>query len=115
MISDPHCIFCKIAAKEVPGTVVFEDEQTIAFLDIHPKSAGHTLLIPTDHYPWFIDVPEDLSTTLFKNARKLAIELKEKYGADYVRLGIVGTDVSHTHIHLIPLHLKDKPEAIDTV
>ena len=114
-MKDPNCIFCKIAAKEVSSTIVFEDEHTIAFLDIHPKSAGHALLIPKDHYPWFIDVPEELSAILFKNAQQLARKLKGEYKADYVRLGIVGTDVPHTHIHLIPLHLKDKPEAIDAV
>lgn len=114
-MKDPNCIFCKIVSKEVPSNIVFEDEDSIAFLDIHPKAPRHTLLIPKDHYPWFIDMPENLSDKIFKNARQLAIELKVKHQADYVRLGIVGTDVPHTHLHLIPLKLKDKPQDIEAV
>jgi histidine triad (HIT) family protein len=112
---DPNCIFCKIVRKEIPSDIVFEDDETLAFLDIHPKAKGHSLLIPKAHYPWFIDLPENLSNKLFKNARTLSLELKNKYEADYIRLGIVGIDVPHTHIHLIPLKLKDKPEDIDSV
>lgn len=101
-MNDQNCIFCKIAKKEIPSEIIFEDENSIAFLDIHPKSKGHTLLIPKDHYPWFIEMPEDLSQKIFTNARKLAIELKERYEADYIKLEIVGIDIPHTHIHLIP-------------
>jgi histidine triad (HIT) family protein len=100
---------------EIPADKTYEDDQTLAFLDIHPKSPGHILLIPKEHYPWFTDVPEELSAVLFTNARHLAQKIKKQHNADYVRLGIVGTDVPHTHIHLIPLHLKDKPEGIDAV
>ena len=110
-----ECIFCKIAHKEIPSELIYEDQNLIAFLDIHPKAPGHTLLIPKNHYPWFVDVPENLSDELFHTAQKLAKELKEKYKADYIRLGIVGTDIAHTHIHLIPLHTNDKPENIDSV
>lgn len=112
---DPNCIFCKIISGEIPSQKVFEDDKTLAFLDIHPKAAGHTLLIPKDHYQWFTDLPDDVSNDLFRTAKKLAQKLKADYKADYVRLGIVGIDIPHTHIHLIPLHLKDKPEGIDTV
>jgi histidine triad (HIT) family protein len=109
------CIFCKIVKGEIPSNKVFEDDEFLAFLDIHPKALGHTLLIPKSHYPWFTDVPEDLSDKLFRNAHKISKDLKEKYQADYVRLGIVGTDVAHTHIHLIPLKLDTKKEGLDTV
>lgn len=109
------CIFCKIVNKEIYSEIVFEDEHTIAFLDIHPKSPGHTLLIPKEHYQWFTDIPEDLNTILFRNARKLAQNLKEKYEADYVRLGIVGIDIPHAHIHLIPLNLRVTPSDIDII
>jgi histidine triad (HIT) family protein len=114
-MKDPNCIFCKIVNKEIPSQITFEDESCVAFLDIHPKAPGHTLLIPKEHYEWFTDVPEELSKTLFQNAHRLARKLKEEYKADYIRLGIVGTDISHTHIHLIPLHLQDKPENIDAI
>lgn len=103
------CIFCKIAKKEIPSQTIFEDETSIAFLDIHPKAPGHTLLIPKEHHQWFIDMPDDLSAKLFQNAKDLGKKLKGEYGADYVRLGIVGIDVPHVHIHLIPLKLNSAP------
>lgn len=110
-----NCIFCKIVKGEIPSNKVYEDDEFLAFLDIHPKSPGHTLLIPKAHYPWFIDLPEELSSKLFRNAQNISKELKEKYQADYIRLGIVGTDVPHTHIHLIPLKLDSSKEGLNTV
>ena len=102
------CIFCKIAKKEIPAEIIFEDENAIAFLDIHPKAPGHTILIPKDHYRWFIDLPEDTYIKLFLSAKKLANKIKKDYNADFVRLGIVGKDVPHVHIHLVPQTFKDK-------
>jgi histidine triad (HIT) family protein len=104
----PDCIFCKIAAKEIPSTITYEDENVLAFLDIHPRSPGHTLLIPKAHYQWFIELPDDLSDTLFRAAKKISKKLKEEQHADYIRLSIVGKDVPHTHIHLIPQTLKEE-------
>ena len=106
-MKDPNCIFCKIVRKEIPSQITFEDEVSIAFLDIHPKAPGHTLLIPKEHHQWFTDLPDTLSDNLFRNAKNLAKKLKEEYQAHYVRLGIVGVDVPHTHIHLIPLKVND--------
>jgi histidine triad (HIT) family protein len=97
-----NCIFCKIAAGEIPADKVYEDDKVVAFLDIHPKAPGHTLLIPKEHHRWFIDLPDNLSDDLFRSAKQVAKNLKDKYDADFVRLGIVGTDVPHVHIHLIP-------------
>ncbi len=100
------CIFCKIVSGEIPAKKTYEDDKTIAFLDIHPKAPGHTLLITKDHHRWFLDVPDETYTELFKVAKKLGLQLKNDYDADYVRLGIVGTDVPHVHVHLIPLKLQ---------
>lgn len=106
-MTEQNCVFCKIASKEIASNVVYEDETTIAFLDIHPKAAGHTLLIPKEHHKWFIDMPDALSDELFRSAKKVANQLKEEYKGDFVRLGIVGTDIPHVHIHLIPQKLGD--------
>jgi histidine triad (HIT) family protein len=100
-----NCIFCKIAAGQIPADKVYEDEKVVAFLDIHPKAPGHTLVIPKEHYPWFQDVPDQVGDDLFRVARKIARDLKVSQAADYVRLGIVGTDVPHTHVHLVPQKL----------
>ncbi len=101
------CIFCKIVKGEIPAHKTFENDEFIAFPDIHPKAPGHTLLIPKAHYHWFTDLPDELYTKLFDNAKLLARELKLKNGADYVHLSIVGKDVPHVHVHLIPRKLAD--------
>ena len=101
------CIFCKIASGEIPSQKVYEDDKTLAFLDIHPRAPGHTLLIPKDHYQWFDELPDDLSDHLFRVAKKIASDLKQHDGTDYVHLSIVGKDVPHVHIHLIPRKLDE--------
>ena len=87
---------------------MYEDDKVVAFADIHPVAPGHTLLIPKAHYQWFYEVPEEISNAWFNAAKKLGKELKDKYGADYVRLSIVGKDVPHAHLHLIPQKLSEK-------
>src|SRR4051812_45696769 len=102
-----NCIFCKIAKAEIPSQKVYEDDTVFAFLDIQPKAPGHTLLIPKAHYQWFEELPDDLSDHLFRIAKQLARDMKKKNDVDYVRLGIVGKDVPHAHIHLIPQKIAD--------
>lgn len=106
------CIFCKIAAHKIPSAVVYEDDTLLAFADIKPVAPGHTLLIPKEHYEWFYEVPEAISTKWFAAAKQLAQKLKEEHGADYVRLSIVGKDVPHAHMHLIPQKISDKNPAV---
>jgi histidine triad (HIT) family protein len=102
------CIFCKIVKGEVPADKVYEDDATIAFADIHPKAPGHTLLVPKEHYEWFTDLPDELYIKLMTAARNVALKLKDEFKADYIRLSIVGRDVPHTHVHLIPQKMSDK-------
>jgi histidine triad (HIT) family protein len=97
-----NCIFCNIAKGEIQANKVYEDELVVAFLDIHPKAPGHTLLIPKEHSRWFYELSDSLSDHLFRVAKNPARELKEKHQAELVRLSIVGDEVPHTHIHLIP-------------
>lgn len=104
----PGCIFCKIASGEMPKEKTHEDATVVAFPDIHPVRPGHTIVIPKAHYRWFWEMPDDVSNDLFKIARRLSAELKEQTGADYVRLSIVGKDVPHVHVHLIPEKFSDK-------
>lgn len=111
-MNDPDCIFCKIARKEIPSEIIYEDDDLIAFSDIHPVKLGHTLLIPKDHYKWFLDMPDAATDKLFRGAKKVGQTLKDRYGADYIRLGIVGKDVPHVHVHLIPQKLSDGGPAI---
>ncbi|MCC7500763.1 HIT family protein [Candidatus Nomurabacteria bacterium] len=100
-----NCIFCKIAAGEIPAQKVYEDDMVVAFLDIHPKAPGHTLLIPKEHSRWFYQMPDPLSDHMFRISKKLAQELGQTHKTEYVRLNIMGDEIAHTHIHLIPQSL----------
>ena len=102
-----NCIFCKIISGEIPTNFTYEDEFVVAFPDIKPMAPGHTLLIPKEHHQWFYEVPDAVSDIWFSAAKQLAKQLKAEQGADYVRLSIIGKDVPHAHIHLIPTRLSD--------
>lgn len=103
------CIFCKIVAGDIPSHKVYEDDKVLAFLDIHPVSPGHTLLIPKEHYRWIQDMPDDLLKYSFIKVKELILKLKEKLGVDYVQLSVVGEEVPHVHIWLVPRFDKDNP------
>jgi len=108
-MKNPNCIFCRIARDEIPSEKgLHESGEIMTLPDIHPVALGHTLIIPTKHYQWFYELPDELLYKVFKTAKRLAPQLKEKHGADYVKLSIVGKDVSHVHIHLIPQKLSDE-------
>lgn len=95
-----QCIFCKIASGGIPCQKVWEDENYLAFLDVKPLAEGHTLLVPKKHFRWVWDV-ENYSEYMEK-AREVALMLKEKYKADWIEMKIMGIDIPHAHIHLIP-------------
>jgi len=100
-------VFGKIIRGEIPATKVYEDEQFLAFLDISPVSKGHTLLIPKEQYTWMHDVPDVLIASIFVKAKELITALRAGIGCDYVQLGVVGNEVPHFHIHLIPRYLNE--------
>lgn len=93
---------------EIPKDFTYEDEFVLAFPDIHPTVPGHTILIPKAHYRWFWELPDDISDHLFRVAKKLSEKLKEEVHSDYVHLSIVGKDVPHVHVHLMPRNFGDK-------
>ena len=96
------CIFCKIIASEIPSANVYEDEQFLAFLDINPVAPGHTLLIPKAHHPMMADLPDELIGPIYQAAKQLMQRIKAAMAADFVALSVVGVDMPHFHIHLIP-------------
>ncbi len=95
-----ECIFCKIALKQVPSNVVYEDSRFLAFLDIRPLSPGHTLVIPKQHIRWVWDTPE------FKDyvgiAQKIAFAQRKAFKTEAIRSKIVGDEVHHAHIWVYP-------------
>lgn len=111
-MSEPDCIFCQIAAGELPAQKVDEDERTIAFMDVNPATRGHALVIPRRHARDLIEIgPEDLQATIMA-AQRLARRISERLGADGVNLlNATGRDawqtVLHFHVHVIPRYRDD--------
>jgi histidine triad (HIT) family protein len=97
-----NCIFCKIINKEITTNFTYEDDNFVAFLDINPKTDGHTLLIPKEHYVWIQETPDEIIGKIFITAKKLVQKLIEEKKCEFVKVEIIGKDVPHFHIHLIP-------------
>ena len=101
-------IFSKIIAGEIPSHKIYEDERVVAFLDIYPKSEGHTLVIPKKPVEFIWDMDDGEYVYLMKIAKKIAKHLRATLPYQYVRMSVVGTDVSHAHVHLIPFNVGEK-------
>lgn len=102
-----ECIFCKIAEGGLPAYKVYEDSDTLAFLDIFPVSHGHTLIIPKKHCTDIFDAPEQDMQKLIATARKVAPAVMKATKADGINLGMnnrsaSGQVVMHAHLHIIP-------------
>ena len=100
-----NCLFCKIVPKQIPSTITYEDDLLLAFLDIHPVTHGHTLLIPKEHYAWVHETPDELISSAFIKAKELIKRMRNDIPCDYVEISVIGKDVPHFHIHLIPRKL----------
>ena len=103
----PDCIFCKIARGELPSFKVYEDEKTLAFLDIHPVHPGHVLVIPKEHATNIFDISAENWSAMQETVRKVAVALEKAVSADGVNLMMnnrehAGQVVDHAHVHLIP-------------
>jgi histidine triad (HIT) family protein len=95
-------IFTKIAQGEVPGFVVYEDEHAFALLDINPRQEGHTLVVPRREVDQLFDLEPEDHAALWAAARSVAAGLREATGCERVCVMVVGYEVPHAHIHLIP-------------
>ena len=115
-MSDPDCLFCKIVAGEIPATRVYEDERTIAFMDINPGTRGHLLVIPREHAKDLLEIdPEDLAACA-KTAKIMAERVRERLDADGVNLinscgAQAWQTVFHFHMHVIPRYSGDPAAA----
>lgn len=97
-------IFTKIIKGEIPCHKVYEDELTLAFLDIHPVAPGHTLVIPKKQVEFVWDLDDEDYRAVMDATKKIALRLRETLGAAYVGERIVGVDVPHAHVQLIPFN-----------
>ncbi len=95
-------IFTKIINGEIPSYKIYEDDKTIAFLDIHPESKGHTLVIPKNEVDKIYELPDEDYVALMDTVKKLSEHLEKQLGAR-ILWKVVGTDVPHAHVHLMPL------------
>ncbi len=99
------CIFCKIISKEIPAKILYEDEDTIAFLDAFPVAKGHTLVIPKQHYAKIQDLPSEINEKLFNTVHKMIPKVDSLQGSTLVAIHNgkdSGQEVPHVHVHLIP-------------
>lgn len=98
------CIFCKIIEGVEPAHGIWESDDFLAFLSIHPCNPGHTCLIPKAHVDYVFDLQEPLYSRLFQVARQLARPLKSAADAKRIGIAVEGFSVPHVHLHLVPLY-----------
>lgn len=106
------CIFCKIVRGELPATKVYEDKDTLAFLDINPVNIGHVLVIPKGHHANIFEIPEKDLLDVVRTVKKVSHAVKKGLQADGINVTInnepaAGQVVFHLHIHIIPRTVND--------
>ena len=114
MVKD-DCIFCKIAAGEIPSKTIYEDEKYRVILDLGPATRGHALILPKNHYANLFELPEEDAKEVICLAKKMATIMKDKLGCDGFNLvqnngEAAGQTVLHFHMHLIPRYENDGQE-----
>jgi histidine triad (HIT) family protein len=119
-------IFTKIVNGEIPSYKIAEDENYYAFLDINPLAKGHTLVIPKKEVDYIFDIEEELYKGLFAFAKKVAPAIEKVIPCKRIGLTVIGLEVPHAHIHLIPINsiydmdfkqpkLKLSPDEFETI
>lgn len=111
-MKNENCIFCKIAAGEIPSATIYEDDDFRVILDIEPASKGHALILPKEHYANLYELPEDLASKALIVAKKVIAKMTEILGCDGYNVlqnngEVAGQTVFHFHIHLIPRYKED--------
>ena len=112
------CVFCAIAAGEIPCFKVYEDELVLAYLDINPFSEGHTLVIPKAHTTGLLDTPEETLAVLLARVKKVAAHIKTALGCDGFHIlqnngAAAGQTVGHIHFHIVPRRNGDPIEFVN--
>ena len=97
-------IFSRIVAGEIPCYKVAEDDNYFAFLDINPLAKGHTLVIPKQEVDYYFDLDDETLAGMTIFAKRIAHKIKEQTGCKKVAMVVLGLEVAHAHIHLIPMN-----------
>ena len=114
------CLFCSIAKKEIPARLIYEDEKAVAFLDIHPRAAGHAIVILKDHSETTLDLKENGYKPLFKALVATERKILKTLAPHGFTIGInqkkaAGQEIDHLHIHVIPRFSDDGGGSIQSV
>ncbi len=107
-----NCVFCAIAAGEIPCFKVYEDEEVMAYLDINPFSKGHTLVIPKEHTSGLLDTSDETLAKIIASVKKVASHLKETLPCEGFNIlqnngAVAGQTVMHVHFHIVPRYESD--------
>jgi histidine triad (HIT) family protein len=97
-------IFTKIINREIPGHIVFEDDRFIAFLDVMPLVIGHTLVVPKKEIDYIFDLDDETLAAMNVFAKKVAHAVKKAVPCKRIGVAVIGLEVPHTHVHLIPMN-----------
>ena len=100
-------IFSKIVSKEIPCFVIQENDEFLAFLDVNPLVPGHTLVIPKIEIDYIFDLDDDTLQRMILFSKEVARKLKDKFPCKKIGVTVVGLEVPHAHIHLIPINSID--------
>lgn len=106
-------IFTKIINRDIPGHIVTEDDDHIAILDINPNAKGHTLCIPKKEVDKIFDLSENEYQALMGFTRKVALALEKTVSCKRIGVSVIGLEVPHVHVHLIPLNTMDDARFIE--
>jgi histidine triad (HIT) family protein len=101
-------IFTKIIKGEIPCYKIAEDDNFLAFLDVNPNAKGHTLCIPKLEIDKIFDIEDDLYIGLMQFSKKIAIALEKSVPCKRIGMAVIGLEVPHAHVHLIPLNEMDE-------
>ena len=101
-------IFTKIVNGEIPCYKIAEDENYLAFLDVNPNAKGHTLCVPKQEIDKIFDIEDDLYLGLMQFSKKIAVALEKSVPCKRIGMTVIGLEVPHAHVHLIPLNEMDE-------
>ncbi len=114
-MKDDNCIFCKLANKDIPTNIIYEDDRFTVILDASPATKGHALILPKNHAANIYELPDEDAAAVFVLAKKLATKMTEILHCDGFNIvqnngEVAGQTVFHFHMHLIPRYLNDGNE-----
>ncbi len=114
------CIFCKIIGKEIPASIVYEDDAALGILDVNPHAWGHAMILPKKHYPTILEVPPEELGPLMIAVQKVTAAMKKALAPAGFTIGvnhgeISGQSVPHLHIHILPRFTGDGGGSIHSV